>query len=39
MLYILCFLLERVSEALRWSDIGASGRASLMYSDGMFKSR
>lgn len=39
MLYIFCFLLERVSEALRWSGTGASGTAGLMYSVRMFKSR
>lgn len=38
-LYMFRFLLERVSEALCWSDTGASGRAGLMYSVGMFKSR
>lgn len=40
-LYAMCFcsLLERVSEALRWSDNGASGRACLMYSVGNVNSR
>ncbi len=35
----ICFVLERVSEALGWFDTGASGTAGLMYSVGMVKSK
>lgn len=39
MLYISCFLLERLREALSWFNVGASGTAGLMCSVGMFTSK
>ena len=39
MLYMFCFLLERVSEAFRWASSRASGTAGVMYWVGIFECR